>query len=285
MNLNKIRVFQPNQESPVQVTAPTTIQAEYNRIQAIAVSIGGISAGYVPNGTVQDLLDRLLYPYQNPAFTAFQLSGQATNLEIGDSIIAGSKVFAWTTSNSSNIATNSILIKDAISNVVLASGLANDGTENITLSLISKSGNATHTFSIQATNTNAIVFSRNFDVLWRPRRFAGTIPATSLSALHSITSITSLNAVTGISQVINDLTYSKPTNNTFNCSGDTNGKYIWYLWDVTLGSATFTSGPAPAAFQAVQVIAFTNAFGITRNYNLYISSNPFNGSGVPITVN
>ncbi len=284
MNLNKLKVFQPTQESSGEGSSGTA-NSDYTRTLGIAVSIGGLSAGHVPTGTVQDLLDRMLYPYQTPSFSAFQINGQSTLLELGESIAPGNKTFSWGTTNAGNITANTIIIKDTTNNQILGSALANDGSEVLSIpASIFKTNNATHSFSIQAINTQGSNLSRSFDINWRPRRFAGTIPASSLVALQSATSITGLNSVPGIAITLNDLTYAKPGTATYNCSGSADGKYIWFLWDAALGTASFFSGAAPAAFRAAQTVLFSNSFGVGRNYYLYISSNPFNGSAVPITV-
>lgn len=286
MNLNKLKVFQPAQQESSGEGSSGTANSEYTRAQGIAVSIGGLSAGYVPTGTVQDLLDRMLYPYQAPTFSAFQINGQATVLEVGENIAPGNKTFSWSTANAGNVTANSVIIRDLTNNQVLGSGLANDGSEVLaTPTNIFKTSNATHSFSIQATNSQGTVFSRNFDINWRFRRFAGTIPASSLALLQGVNSVSGLNAVPGISIALSDLTYAKPGTASYNCSGSPDGKYIWFLWDTGLGTASFFSGAAPAAFRAAQTVYFTNSLGIGRNYYLYISSNPFNGPAVPITVN
>jgi hypothetical protein len=230
---------------------------------------------------VQDLLDRILYPYQAPAFTFFQINGQPTTLELGEAVLVGSKLFVWGTSNSGNVAANSLVIRDVAAGSVLASGLANDGAEVINLGAIVRTTPSSYSFSIQGTNTQGASLFRSFDLLWRPRRFAGTIPAAGLADLQGVSSVVELLDFSAVSLSVNDLVNAKPGAASYNCSG---GRYIWFLWDQSLGTATFSSGAAPAAFQPVQVVALSKALGVVRNYNLYVSSNAFNGAAVPISL-
>ena len=290
MNLSKQKIFIPAPDGGGSGSNSGSGSGEnsgnspdYTRSDGIAVNIGGLLAGFVPNGTVADLLDKMLYPYQPPAFGSFYMNVAATVLEIGASIAAGSKIFNWSVANAANMEDSSITIRNVTDNITLASALLNDSTQNIIVPALVKTTIAGHSFSIQATNTQEQPFSRLFTISWLPRRYAGTLPAGNLADIQAITTQASLNAVPGIANSLNDLNYAKPGTATYNCSGSANGKFIWFLWDATLGTGSFSSGAAPAAFRPVLVVAFTNAFGVTRNYNLYISSNPFNGASVPIT--
>ena len=43
------------------------LDTDYVRNTAVPITIGGITAGtYTPKGSIADVLDKLLYPYQNP---------------------------------------------------------------------------------------------------------------------------------------------------------------------------------------------------------------------------
>ena len=288
MNLSKQKIFMPAPGSGAgsgsgSDSSGTSGSPDYTRSEGIAVNIGGLLAGFVPTGTVGDLLDKMLYPYQAPGFGSFYFSLPTSVLEIGASVAEGSKTFLWSVSNAANMEDSSIIIRNVTDNILLASGLANDGSQSIVVPALVKTGIANHSFSIEGMNTEGGVFSRLFTLNWLPRRFAGTLAAGSLAALQGVTSLAGLNAVAGIATTLSDLNYAKPGMATYNCSGSDAGRYIWFLWDAGLGGGTFSSGAAPAAFRPVQVIQFTNAFGITRPYNLYVSSNPFNGASVPIT--
>jgi hypothetical protein len=281
MNLNKLRIYQPGQQAQPGNEGGI---ADYTRSQPTAVVVGGLPAGHQPNGTVQDLLDKMLYPYLPPAFTSFQLNGQAQVLELGEGVLAGPKTFSWSTSNLDNVTPNSLSLHDLTLGQVLVSGMGNDGSEEVVIPAISKQSISQHSFSITGVNTEGHSFSRNYDLYWRPRRWAGTLAAEGLAALQAVDTASAIAAVPGLAFTLNDLNYGKPADAKYNCSVTQGGRYIWFLWDATLGQAVFTSGPAPAAFRPVQVVQLTNGFGVTRPYHLYISSNPFNGEAVPIAV-
>ncbi|MES2386483.1 MAG: hypothetical protein V4543_00670 [Bacteroidota bacterium] len=283
MNLNSIKRFIPvgNPAVPVEGSPGST---DYVREYGIPAAVGGLPEGYIPGGSISDLLDALIYPYQYPAFTSFSVSGQASAIELGDSF-TGNKIFLWVISNTDNLVPNSLQIRlDAGSNHVDRSAIANDGTETLFVSGLQLTAPGQHIFAIDGTNTKSETFTRQYTLSWNPRRMAGTIPAASLAALQAASTQSQINAVSGISLLTNDLVYFKPGGGNYNCSGAAGGKYIWFLWDATLGVATFSSGAQPAAFKALQIVSITNAFGVNRSYYLYISSNPFNGTAVPITV-
>ena len=288
MNLNKLKLYIPNGLSGGSGSGGVS-DAQYVRGEGTAVAVGGLPSGYVPSGTVQDVLDLMLYPYRAPAFTDFQMSGQAGILELGAAITAGPKSFLWDSSNADHINAGTLLLRDVTSNRVLASGLNDTGIASGTLTAPVSASVPTgqYSFRIEGTNSNSQTFSRTLTFLWRPRRYAGTIPAGSLSALQGVTTasgLETLRSYNGLSFLFSDLTYAKFGNCTFDCSGAGGAKYVFFLWDTSLSSASFYSGAAPAAFQNVRTLTLTNAFGVTRNYLLYVSTNTFNGAAVPITV-
>ena len=51
---------------------------EYTNSNPVPTAMGGIKAGTTFNKTpINDVLDMLLYPYQNPSFGAFSIDGQS----------------------------------------------------------------------------------------------------------------------------------------------------------------------------------------------------------------
>jgi hypothetical protein len=117
--------------------------------------------------------------YEAPAFTTFTMSGstgtpQATTLEVGTTIVGETKIFNWTTSNSSNISVSSIAILDVTGGVTIASSLSNTGTATGTVGAVTKTTATSHVYRIAGSNTLNIVFSRDFTVNWRWRMYWGT---------------------------------------------------------------------------------------------------------------
>ena len=81
-------------------------------------------------------------------------------------VVSGSTTFIWGTNNGVNIATNSISLRDVTAGVDLATGLANDGTQTLTLpSPITFSDGTTHVWRVSGTDKKGIPFSRDFTVV------------------------------------------------------------------------------------------------------------------------
>lgn len=96
-------------------------------------AVGGVPAGTsFDNVRVSDVLDMLLYPYQNPSFSAFNIDGQSSgNFELGYTYPAGNKLFTWSISNPGNLKENSVVLNSE-------SGLPNTGSKSQTVASITK---------------------------------------------------------------------------------------------------------------------------------------------------
>ena len=203
--------------------------------------------------------------FQAPSFTSFVLLGFDV-LEVGDTIPAGSQVFNWTTLNSGNVQANSIdLIDVSNANTVLASGLANDGTEAVTFaSPIQKLAIGTHQYKITAQNTQGGNFERTDNVNWQFRKFygndanTGPLNETQVEALGS-----------------NPLGSGFAGNYFFN-----GGDYKYLAFPVSWGTpssfkdqSTMLTVPMEASY----IVNLTNAFGVAENYNIYRSTNILGG--------
>jgi hypothetical protein len=140
-------------------------------------AVGGIASG-TNLGTspiaIQDLLDDILYPYVNPVFTSFSVSGQSTTVEVGTTL-SGSKTFTWgITLNSGTVPTIDIYDNTAAS--TLLAGTSNDGTQAQTITTIQLNSNgATQSWKGVGNNTSppGTFNSSNFVVTARFLRFYG----------------------------------------------------------------------------------------------------------------
>lgn len=138
---------------------------DYTRATGTYVSVGGMPAGSVPNGTVQDTLDRILYPFIAPAFSSFTVNIPVQ--EVG-ATVSGSRVFGWAVSNLSNAQPTSGSITDVTRSQVLASGLTlSSGSQSLGIDPITYTGQASHTWQIRATDNQGTQFTRNVSVEWR----------------------------------------------------------------------------------------------------------------------
>lgn len=123
--------------------------------------------------TAREVILDAAVEYLLPTFSSFSISGQSTTVETGTEI-SGSKTFVWATTNSGNVEVDSITVEDVTNAVTLASGLANDGTEAITLptTIVYGTPGSSHSWRTTAQNTNLDTFnSSNFSVTWRNKLF------------------------------------------------------------------------------------------------------------------
>lgn len=107
----------------------------YDGTSPSTVGVGGLDAGTSLTGlSALEILEAILAPYVNPAFTSFGVTGQSTGVEVGTTI-SGSKTFAWGMSlGSGTVATIDIYDITAAAN--LLTGTTNDGAQNQTITTI-----------------------------------------------------------------------------------------------------------------------------------------------------
>ena len=149
---------------------------------------------------IEQVVEDLIYPYQYPSFSAFAF-GQSSPLECGVLINAGTKTWTWTSVNPSNVKANSIQIDDVTGSYNIGSGLADDGSEIISIpNPITKLTNAgTNVFRVTGTNTKEGTFTRNLTITWYAPVFygvgaAGLTVAQLQSLSKKITGEVSFNA-------------------------------------------------------------------------------------------
>ena len=253
-----------NSETITKIVTPIiTTEVSYVRTTPIPETIGGADAGITFSGTLADALDILFYPYQEPTFSSFSFS-QTSPLEVGDTIAAGSKTFLWTTTNPANIQTSSIAIDDLTIPLALASGLADDGSEAITIAAVTHITSATHTWRILGTDTELTVFTRNFSVLWYWRvtygeSLAETLDSAAILALR----------VTALAATINGT------------KAFLGGGYKFICYPTTFGLKTSfkdTATNLDVAMIPAATVAVTNSFGIIQNYYVHRTLNILGGA-------
>ena len=236
----------------------------YTNLTPTAVSIGGIPAGSTfDNMTMQEMWDALLYPYQTPIFSSFT-SSMSTPIEVGSTIPAGSVTFLWNTTNSSNIAANSIKIDDITAGNTLASGLANTGTTAISISEITNVMATSHQWKITATNTKGAFLSRTLNVYWQWKIYYGESALTDLTE----TDVEALRVGT--------LAANVSGNYSFNA-----GEYKWICYPTSFGlKTTFKDASTnfDVAMQPALTKSITNSQGVSTNYYCHRTVNKLGGS-------
>ncbi len=157
--------------------------SKFTNVNPTTATVGGIPAGttFVGDFYLQDMMDLLLYPSVTPNFTSFLITAQSTLLEVGVTV-AGSKTFTWGMANTADLQPNSISIEDTTNSTVLASGLANDGTETIFLSSVTKTVPDYNVWTIYGQDTDSNVFSRTYTINWRYAVFYGISASLTLNA-------------------------------------------------------------------------------------------------------
>lgn len=146
-------------------------------------TVGGIQAGSTFGGDyyLQEMMDLLLYPAVTPSFSSFQIASQSTSLEVGETVV-GSKTFTWSIANAADLEPNSIDIEDTTNSTILATSLANDGTETVFLSSVSRTTPGANVWTISAQDTDLVAFSRTYQIDWYYATFYGIDASTTLNA-------------------------------------------------------------------------------------------------------
>jgi hypothetical protein len=204
-------------------------------------SPSNVTVGGVPSGTnlygrsVTSILQDMFVTYLSPTFSSFSISGQSTTLEVG-ATLSGSKSFTWSTSNSSNVQTNSVQIRDVTANTVIASGLANDGSESVSIGTISNSSPMSQAWRAEATNTNSVNFnSSNFTVSSIYPYFYGK-SSSAITADQSL--INSGTKVVASSNGTISITYNSASDEKiwFAIPSTSTSKTVWYVTALNNGS-------------------------------------------------
>jgi hypothetical protein len=243
----------------------------YTNPTPMAADFRGFSAGDTFSSTPHnDIITKILYPYQSPVFSSFAITGQTSPLEVGNVITSGNKTFTWTTTNASNINVNSIKIIDVTNaNTDLATSLANDGNELINIATpIQKVTATNHTFRIQAINTNSIVFNRDYIVNWQWRFYWGFLPNTSLVDSDLLLLQSSKLTTSRAGSIV--LPANPGTNYDFIC-------YPSVFGNITSIIDNTNSFNATADYINQGIVSHTNQYGVVSDYIVYRSVNPSGG--------
>lgn len=243
----------------------------YTNSTPVPVTLGGITASSTFTAVpLTEMFDRLLYPYQTPAFSAFALSG-TTILEVGDPL-TGSRTFSWTTSNPSNVTSNTVNINNITTATNIVTGTADDSAYvyDFTANPVDPNTAVTHTYRISATNTQTTVFTRDLTTSWRWRMYWGT------SSLSSLTE-------TQIEELTNKpLATTSAGSFSFDAAG-----YKYIAYPVAFGAARTLFKDASTGFevdmQEPVTTEVTNAFGVATNYYVHRTTYVLGGS-ITITV-
>ena len=230
---------------------------QYTNSTPMPTAVGGAKAGTTFNKTpINDVLDMLLYPYQNPSFGAFNIDGQSSgNFELGYTYPAGNKLFTWSISNPGNLKENSITLNSE-------SGLPNTGSKSQAVASITKNTADSHTFTIKAQNSNNVEFTRNITFNWLAKRFWGVSSSEELTDVELLT----------FSQ---ELASNKNKSLKYDCTG---GKYFYFAYPSSFGDANNITVESMAWNGFVLVKRnVVNINGVSIPMNIYRSMELLNG--------
>jgi hypothetical protein len=253
----------------------------YNLSSPSTVAVGGLPAGTSLTGrSWQSIIEELLVDYLAPVFSSFAVGGTAI-IEVG-ATLGGSKTFTWGTTNPTNVAVNSIAIRDMVTSALIASGLANDGSEVVNTGALINTTPTTRTWRAEGTNTVAGSFVSSTDSIssiypyfYGKVASGGAAPGVSRPAANQalINGGTKVVASSGATITIN-----------FNSTSD---DYIWFaipttstsktVWFVdalnngTIGGSVSPGGNLFPAFASVTIDSPSSLWtGVS--YKIYISN-------------
>ncbi len=221
--------------------------------------------------------------YLAPAFTSFGSAGLSSPAEVG-ATITGTQTFTWSTSNSSNVAPNTIAIEDLTTSTVLGSGMPNNGAAALNVGTITYSVPATETWRIFGTDTNGSQFTDDLAVNWYWRVYAGTNSAVTITA-NQIKALSDSNALQPGFAGTYPITSGSPTYYYF-AFPDSMGSPSSFFDPVNnfpISMADVTSPNGNAAYSNTAngynyaLVNVTNANGVTTQYRVYRTQFNFSG--------
>lgn len=246
----------------------------FTNLTPMPEAVGGHEAGSTFNNVlITDVINNLLYPYQYPSFTSFELNNfQAVRYEVGTEI-SNSQSFIWSTNNSSNIDANSISISGKF--IPTTSGLANDGAEVLTFTNTLTRGTAgTESWTITATNSKNQTFVRSNHIRWDFLMYYGSSTQTSLTEAQ-IQSLQNKSLTAGNNGATGQFTFNAIGYKYFVIADDAAYTKPSSFVDVDTGFALgmysgFSNTDNGYSYDLVSV---TNSFNITQAYRVYRTQN------------
>ena len=257
----------------------------YENPNPTTIAVGGLPVGTTfPSGnTLQNTLNNMLYPYQAPAFSSFAITGQGPTVEVGYTIPATPLTFTWGTSQSANVAVNSIFLQDVTGGGTFAAGLANTGStaQAVPAAPILRTAAASYVFRINGVNTNLGAFNRTYTVTWQWRLFYGAATPSLLSGAQ-ILALSSSQLATGYPG-----NYLMGTGGyKYICFANTVGGQINTVTDsLTNFNVPMVTGGADPAYSNIDgggfsyaLVSVTNINGVIANYRVYRTLNVLGAS-------
>ncbi len=255
----------------VVANAAASASATFINPNPTTISVGGIPAGstFPTQHTLQQMFDKLLYPYQAPTLA---LSCNPNVKEYGES---PSVNLNWSFTKKSNPITNVI-----VDGLVVSNGTVTSGVKSSFGTFSSVGISATNTFTMTVTDNQSISTSTTTTLTWMNKIRWGTLNLSGITPPNPnlttnpefIPNVTA--AIT--SATINALSGQLATSKAKVYTGINGaGNYLIFAWPTAFGGVpTFIVNNLPStAFSLVKNNwAYTNSFGVTTNYQVWISN-------------
>jgi hypothetical protein len=237
----------------------------YNNSNPSSIAVGGLPVGSVFNGTVQQVFDRMFYPYVQPIIS---LTSNPSVLEFGN---PNTVVLNWSIHAKSNDIFSAIVFRPVPLNV---SPPTNNNSQigNVTGT---PTLNTTTTFTFSVNDLNTVnntggTYLTTAAVSWGLRRYWGTFPTFGSMSSSQVIGLTGAGSGLG-----SELATSRvQTRNGINGGG----QYLVFAWPSTFGEPSIVvNGLINNAFTKVNTnLVVTNTFGYTASYSVYMSNTPQN---------
>jgi hypothetical protein len=273
------------------VASASAIPTTFMNPDPTTITVGGISSGstFPTPQTVQQMFNAILYPYAAPVISLLS----STTKEYGQSFTHN---LTWSVTKKTNPILSVVVDGTTISSI-LPNVLFQTGTRNVL---------GTYSYPLPVSTTNNFLMTVNdgvpnttgASITWMNKIYWGSIDLSGLP-LYPNPNLT-LNP--GYASQVSDLLTSSPglilnltgagilpgsvlatsKNRTYpGING--NGKYLIFAWPSSVAGATtptFTIGANPvSAFTRVKTAwPFTNTYGATTNYEVWISNTAYNSA-------
>ena len=276
-----------NRLEDVQITASASLATsnDYIRPSAMQVAVGGAAIGTTFSGTIQDALDKILYPYVSQGNTLSVLTGSSR--QFGSSTAV---TLSWTVTKNSNSITSITVDGSSVS----PTGNTQTGTKSTSathsLVPITVSEVQTYTFSTSDSTTTK---NTNTTVTWMNKRYWGYIDLTtcvpsnpdltlspgSSTAVGSFITDVKIKALTGagVGSGGELATTLSKTYTSINAAGE----YLCFAWPTLFGTPTFViNGLTNTAFTKVRTNSiFSSEYGFTGvRYDVWVSNTAYNSA-------
>lgn len=232
------------------------------------VTVGGIPSGstFPTVQTMQQMFDKLLYPYQAPVLS---LSANPSQKEYGDALTT---TLSWSYTQKSNPITSATVNGSAVTGT--------SGTKSATGTYSTIGVSTVNTFPMAVTDNQSNTTVTTTTLTWMNKIRWGAVNLSAISPSNpNLTTNPEFAGNVGAAitnATINSLTGQLATTKAKVYTGiNGGGNYLIFAWPTIFGGVpTFIVNNLPStAFTRVKTNwAYTNSFGVVTNYEVWVSN-------------